>query len=190
MKHLPDRPQAASPWFEHMRRLQALAQVGGADEKALAYDLMSMRAGFGLPTRSERFADTPMRSEGQADFLWCLVWHLDVRAPALDLKWLLGAALALDKVHWGVFSLGDLLAQLEALELGLDDVDAWLMSEIQPKELAPLCRLASGEKHLMAEKGQALVVLVEADRAEARRIAEEEDLLDWAAKAYASLRPV
>ncbi len=180
MKHLPDRPQAASPWFEHLRRLQATAQVDGADEKALAYDLMSMRAGFGLPARSERYAD----------LLWCLAWHLDVRAPALDLKWLLGAALALDKVHWGVLSLGDLVAQLEAQEAGLEDVDAWLVSEIQPKELAPLCRLASGEKRLLAEEGQALVELVEADRAEARRIVEEEDLLEQAAKAYASLRPV
>lgn len=173
MKLLPDRPQAGSPWFEHLRRLQATALVDGADEKALAYDLMSMRAGFGLPARSER----------HADFLWCLAWHLDVRAPALDLKWLLGAALALDKVHWGVLSLGDLVAQLEAQEAGLEDVDAWLMSEIQPKELAPLCRLASGEKRLLAEEGQALVELVEADRAEARRIAEEEDLLEQAAKA-------
>ena len=180
MKHLPGRPKARDPWFEHLHRLHAMAKADGANEKTLAYDLMSMRAGFGLPARSEP----------HADLLWCLAWHLDVRAPALDLKWLLGAALALDKVHWGVLSLGALFAQLEALEAGLDEGDAWLMSEIQPKELVPLCRLASTEKRLMGERGQALAEFVEADQAEARCLVDEGALLERAAEAYASLRPV
>ena len=173
-KSLPSRPQGSSVWFEHLRRLSALAVARGAEDSELAYDLMSLRAGFGLPERSQ----------ASADLLWCLAWHLGVRAPVLDIKWVVSASLVLDKVHWGKLSLLQVIEQLEALERGYEQVDAWLRSEQPDPPLRPLARLAASPERLRGLQGAALEEAVRQDLGEALRFIEDAGLFEQALEQF------
>jgi len=105
-----------------------------------------------------------------------------VRAPGLNLHWLVKAVLATDKVYWEVLPLSQLLDRLRELERAAadrhEDVQAWLSSPSDDPELTCIRVAAAGLDAVAAATGPDLRDRVTDDILQVQACVERGDLLE------------
>ena len=161
-------------WLEQLQRDLDAIRAAGVPDRDVAYGLMATRSGSDLDETLLTHADPILR----------LAWLLNVRAPALELRWLVKGVLATDKVYWEVLPLADLVARLRELELAAadrhGDVAAWLGTPVDNPELTRIRATAAALPDLLAADGPILRDRVRADIDAVQACTERGDLLDLA----------
>lgn len=161
-------------WIDRLQHdLDALSRAGIAD-RDVAYALMATRSGHAI--------DEQLLA--QADPIWRLAWLLNVRAPGLDLYWLVKGVLATDKVYWEVLPLAQLVDRLRELEFAASDVHgdvgAWLTTPGDQPELDCIRSAAACLDTIDTIAGPALRDKVAEDIAQVQACVERGDLLELA----------
>jgi hypothetical protein len=150
------------------------ANQAGVTDKQLAYALMAINAGFPF--------DDALAPHG--DLIWKLAWLLNVRAPGLDLRWLVKSALALDKVYWGVLPLRSLLDKVWELEqsaaVAFGDVNSWLSAGHEDENIGHIRAVAAQDAQITTASGEQLKERVNDAMAEVRDCVKTSDLLTLA----------
>jgi hypothetical protein len=158
-------------WLGRLIGGLAEANRAGISDKDLAYALMAARSGRPL---TEQLV-------GHQDLIWRLAWVLNVRAPGLDLRWLIRSVLATDKVYWEVETLEGLLRVLADLEQSVaadhSDIEAWLSEGQDHPKLGPILAAAAKPERITDATGQTLAERVKADIAAVQECVERGNLL-------------
>ncbi len=160
-----------SEWIDDLDRATARAYKAGISDKDLAYALMATRCGHPIDSQLAE----------HADLVFKLAWLLNVRAPGLDLRWLIKGVLATDRVYWEVLPLGRLLDRLRALELAAaeehGDVEQWLTLPRADPDTDPIRAAAANPDRIGSASGDELREQVASDIAMVQRCVKQGDLL-------------
>ena len=158
-------------WLGRLIGGLAEANQAGMSDKDLAYALMAARAGLPL---TDQLAD-------HQDLIWRLAWALHVRAPGLNLRWLIHSVLATDQVYWEVETMEGLLQMLAELEQSVaanhSDIEAWLSEGQDHPEPGPILAAAAKPERITDATGQTLAERVKADIAAVHECVERGNLL-------------
>ena len=158
-------------WLAELGMEAERARHAGVTDKRLAYALHAVRAGFPFEPELAEYGD----------LIWKLAWLLNVRAPGLDLRWLIKGVLVVDRLYWEDLSLDHLLQILVDLEqLATDaygELHAWLAETPVDPGIDPIRIAASRREEIAALSGSKLSEQVKDAMAEVNRCVQEGDLL-------------
>jgi len=159
-------------WLRGLQEETLCANRAGVDDTRLAYAVMAV--GAGQPLGDDVAA--------QRELVQRIAWTLYVRAPALDLRWLVKGVLDLDKVYRGDLGLASLLGKVRGLE-GDPDLSGEASGEApsggeRERAVDRIQRTAGRVERIVRLGGDRLRAAVTEDIAEVKRSVEDGDLLD------------
>lgn len=161
-------------WLDTLTAELDAVRADGIPDREVALALMAIRSGHPMEEKLLPHAET----------IWRLAWALNVRAPALDLHWLVKGVLATDKVYWEVVTLDELIGLLSDLERAVADhhrdVEAWLTTKTDDPELTRIRALAADLPLIASAQGPALEERVKQAIFLVQNCVERSDLLDQA----------
>jgi hypothetical protein len=169
---MADRPgKPVETCFDDLEQALDSAREDGVTDESLAYALIAVGAGFSFDEDLDKYSDLIMR----------MAWMVHVRAPALNLKWLVDGALALDRVYWGTLPLSRLVNNLRSLEESAHaehgDVESWLASPVDDPDVVPIREAATRVGQIASASGTSLCDQVHKDIAEVKHCVVRGDLL-------------
>lgn len=162
--------------ISHIKELHdrlAQAHEANISDQALAYALMAV--GIGAPIAANV-------SEHE-DFIYLLGWEIFVRAPALQLSWLITPHVLLDRIYGNEMSIQDLLEIIECMEEGFSGHGGKFPGSADDKE-TELRTLASQQKEIFKLKGSALRQAIFSSIQRVRTSCRDSGLLDEVGEHY------
>ena len=159
-------------WLRRLQEKTLRANRAGVDDTRLAYAIMAV--GAGQPVGEDLAT--------QRELVQRIAWALYVRAPALDLRWLVKGVLDLDKVYWGDLDLASLLGKVRGMEGDPDHV-VDVCGQVpgggeQERAVGRIQRTAGRVERIVRLGGDRLRTAVTEDIVEVKRNVEDGDLLD------------
>lgn len=159
-------------WLRGLQEKTLRANRAGVDDTRLAYAIMAV--GAGQPVGEDVAA--------QRELVQRIAWALYVRAPALDLRWLVKGVLDLDKVYRGDLDLASLLGKVRGMEAGpdhaLDGCGQVAGGGEQERAFGRIQRTAGRVERIVRLGGDRLRTAVTEDIDEVKRSVEDGGLLD------------
>lgn len=155
-------------WLRALQNEALQANRAGVSDTRLAYSVIAVGAGQPVAEDARPHRELVQR----------IAWAVFVRAPALDLRWLVKGALDLDKVYWGDLELASLLGRVRSLEQDRPPDPSPSASRDRQPAVKKIQQVAGRLEQIAHFQGERLREAVSRDIFEVKQSAQDGDLLD------------